>query len=81
MWQAGQSETYTESLYHHPVHPSLRYTPTGVGGGWVQKCGVWRTDLRRRLLLAAWTQPEELGVWRASKTEEARATMEVKCHC
>ena len=41
LWQAGQSETYTDGPCHSPVHPSLRRVSAGVNGGWVLECGVW----------------------------------------
>ena len=50
---------------HSPVSPSpaLRWESTGVHGGWVLECGVWRADLGRGLLLAMRTQPEGIVVW------------------
>ena len=44
LWQAGQSETYTEGPSHSPACPVLRYVSAGVDRGWVLECGVWRAD-------------------------------------
>ena len=70
LWQAGQSETYTDSQCHSPVHPSLRQVSAIADRGWVLECGVWRADPGRELLLAAQTQPEGTGV-RNSVTRNA----------
>ena len=53
----------TEGQHHHPVLPRLRRLSVSVGGGWVLKHRLQRSDPGRRLGLAAQTQPEEVGLW------------------
>ena len=60
--QTGQSETHSNGMCHSPSRPSLRQVSTGAGGEWMLKHGIWRADLGRGLLLAAWRQSEGIGV-------------------
>ena len=71
LWQASQSETYTDGPRHSPARPSLRHVSATAGGGWVLERGVWRADPGRGLLLAARRQPEGMGV-RNSATGNVR---------
>ena len=34
LWQTGQSENYTDGLYHGPMCPGLGRVFTGVQGSW-----------------------------------------------
>ena len=70
LWQAGHSETYTDSPCHSPAHPSLKHVSASADGGWVLEPGVWRANLGRGLLLAARRRPEGMGV-RKSATRNA----------
>ena len=42
MWQAGQSETYTDGLCHSSAQLRLRWVSASAQGGWVLERGVWR---------------------------------------
>ena len=61
--QEEHRETCTEGPVHLTAIPSLGPTSAGTHRGWVPKLGLQRTDLRRRLGLAAWRQPKGAGVW------------------
>ena len=63
LWQAEQSETYTDGLCHSSVCHSLDWVSTDVHRGWVL---VWRADLGRGLQLAMRRQPEGMGVSRST---------------
>ena len=71
LWQAGQSDTYTDSPCHSPARPSLRHVSAGVRGGWGLEHEVWRVDLGKALLLAVRRQPEGTGM-RSSATRNIR---------
>lgn len=62
LWQARQSETYTDGMCHSSVYPSLRRVSASDGRGRVLKHGVWRADPRGGVLLAVQRQPEGMGV-------------------
>ena len=70
LWQAGQSETYTDGLCHNPACPSLRRVSTGAHGDWMLEHGVRRANLGRGLLLSVRRQPEGTEV-RKSTTRNA----------
>ena len=52
LWQMGQSEKYTDGLYHSPMCPGLGHVFTDVQGGWELVRGYWRTGPEWGLLLA-----------------------------
>lgn len=60
--QTGQSETHSNCMCHSISHPCLRQVSTSAGGEWMLKHGIWRADLGRGLLLAAWRRSEGIGV-------------------
>lgn len=39
LWQTGQSETYTDCLYHSPAHPNLRHVHAGADESWNLRFG------------------------------------------
>lgn len=53
LWQAGQSETYTDGPCHSGACPSLRWVSTGAHQGGILKYGVWSANPGRGLLLAS----------------------------
>ena len=50
LWQAGQSEMYTDGSCHNPTCPILRHVSTAADRDWMLKHEVWRTNPRRGLL-------------------------------
>ena len=58
LWHARQSQTYTDSLCHSPVHSTLRHVSATVSGDWGLEPGVWRANPGR----AVRRQPEGVGV-------------------
>ena len=60
---AGRTEwDLQRGFMPQPCMPCLRHVSTGVDGGWVLECGVWKANLGRGLLLAARRQPERTRV-------------------
>ena len=84
LWQAGQSERYTEGPSHNTACPSLRRVSTGRDRGWVLEHGVWRADMWKGLL---WLWGDSLrGQQRTALQlgmleEETQTAIEVKCNC
>lgn len=61
--RANQRKTCTVSWCCCPVHPSLRSSSAEVGGGWVLRLGLQRSDPGRGLGVAVRRQPEVARVW------------------
>ena len=84
LWHTGQSEKYTDSLYHRPMCPRMERVFTGVQGGWELVHGDWRTGPERELPLAVGRRTEgqeEGNLQQGMPMEEDGTAMETGRYC
>lgn len=60
---ASRPEEEQKNQCHCSALPSLKYTTTTVGRGWMLELRIWRSELWRGLELAVWKQPQCGGCW------------------
>ena len=61
MWEVGQTR-HAQTVCHILASSSLRWVPANAGSSRRMKCGVWRVDLGRLLMLASWRWPKGMEI-------------------